>query len=163
MGNPEWITTTRAAERLDVSDDTVRHWIDNGKLAGWRLPGGSRASYRADARDVDRISAGKRSAVSDGLLGFLATRPLPGRDVRLVHYLLVYDHRQRRFVEQHAYVEAEAAGAAYAEQALWHRKDRDLEILLLRADSIETILRSQEVEEPALHRRGERSPDLGDR
>lgn len=49
---PDTMTLKRAAERLGMSVGTIRNWIDTGKLAGARTPGGTR---RPLASDVERL------------------------------------------------------------------------------------------------------------
>jgi excisionase family DNA binding protein len=41
-----------AAERLMVSEDTIRKWVDDGLLRAWRLPSGHR---RIDPASVERF------------------------------------------------------------------------------------------------------------
>jgi hypothetical protein len=59
-----------------------------------------------------------------------------------VHFLLVYDHAEGRLLEQREFADADEAVAAYAVSEQQHRWDRDLEIVLIGADSIETIHRT---------------------
>lgn len=47
---------TEAAKRLDVSTDSIRRWFDDGKLTGWRTPGGVR---RIDAASVQALIDGE--------------------------------------------------------------------------------------------------------
>lgn len=42
-----------AAARLGTSPDTVKRWIDSGKLAGIQVKGGNRAAL---SEDVDRLA-----------------------------------------------------------------------------------------------------------
>ena len=58
------------------------------------------------------------------------------------HFLLVYDLTQHRLVRQETFDDGDAAGAAYAELEAEYRDRRDLEIVLVGADSIETIKRT---------------------
>jgi hypothetical protein len=61
----------------------------------------------------------------------------------VVHFLLVYDHRLQRLVgEPRQFQSGPAAAEAYAELEAAHRDDRNLEIVLVGADSIETIMRT---------------------
>lgn len=61
----------------------------------------------------------------------------------LVHFLLVYDHRIQRLVDQpRQFVDSAAAASAYADLEAAHRDERDLEIVLVGADSIDTIMRT---------------------
>jgi len=59
--------------------------------------------------------------------------------VPLVHYLLVYDHKQEKLLEAKEFTNAAEAAAAYAELEANHREDSNLEIVLVGADSLETI------------------------
>jgi len=47
-----WLTTGEAANRLGVSDTTVRSYFESGLLTGHVLPKGQR---RIDADSVDRV------------------------------------------------------------------------------------------------------------
>lgn len=61
----------------------------------------------------------------------------------VVHFLLVYDHRLQRLVAApREFRNGSEAAVAYAELEAEHRNDRDLEIVLVGADSIETIMRT---------------------
>jgi excisionase family DNA binding protein len=51
-----WLTTAEVAERLRVTEDTVRRWIRNGDLPVLNL-GGSRAGYRIREADLDAFIA----------------------------------------------------------------------------------------------------------
>jgi hypothetical protein len=57
----------------------------------------------------------------------------------LIHYLLVYDHTQEQLIELREFTDAEEAAAAYAELEQKHRGNSALEIVLVGADSIDTI------------------------
>lgn len=46
------INTTRAARRLGVTSQTVRRWIDEGRLSGHRTATGR---YLVDAAEVERL------------------------------------------------------------------------------------------------------------
>lgn len=60
----------------------------------------------------------------------------------LFHFLLVYDLDRQELVEQHEFHDAAAAAAAYADLEGRHRGDPRVEIVLVGADSIETIKRT---------------------
>jgi hypothetical protein len=57
----------------------------------------------------------------------------------LLHFLLVYDLRQQRLVEIRPFTDAAAATEAYGQAELEHLGDQDCEIVLVGADSLETI------------------------
>lgn len=58
---------------------------------------------------------------------------------RMCHFLLVYDHNQHRLVSADEFDEGTAATDAYAEAERVAREEPHLEIVLIGADSIETI------------------------
>jgi hypothetical protein len=62
--------------------------------------------------------------------------------VATIHFLLVYDVRQQRLIRRDDFADAAEAAAAYAALEAAHRMDRDFEIVLVGADSIETIMRT---------------------
>jgi excisionase family DNA binding protein len=51
-GKPEMLTTTQAAELLNVDRATVARWIRLGQLAAVKLPSGQ---YRVRRRDLDAL------------------------------------------------------------------------------------------------------------
>jgi hypothetical protein len=57
----------------------------------------------------------------------------------LIHFLLVYDHARERLVRRHEFADAAEAAAAYTELERENRGKADIEIVLVGADSIETI------------------------
>jgi hypothetical protein len=57
----------------------------------------------------------------------------------LTHFLLVYDLKEQRLILEQPFKDAGAAARAYAACELQYRGDRDVEIVLVGADSIETI------------------------
>ena len=61
---------------------------------------------------------------------------------KTVHFLLVYNHAERVLVSQQHFENATAATSAYSELERLHAKDGDLEIVLVGADSIDTIRRT---------------------
>jgi hypothetical protein len=58
----------------------------------------------------------------------------------LVHFLLVYDRTQQRLVLQRPYTSSSEAVRAYEEMEERHKDDRQMEIVLVGADSIETVM-----------------------
>lgn len=60
----------------------------------------------------------------------------------LIHFLLVYDLSRQVLVSQAEYRDPDAAVAAYAELEAKHRQDASVEIVLVGADSIETIMQT---------------------
>jgi len=67
------ITTAQAAKLLGVSPQTVQKWVDAGALPAWKTVGGHR---RLDADAVERM---------------VASRRVPGGEVRSFSMLLVED------------------------------------------------------------------------
>ena len=57
----------------------------------------------------------------------------------LIHFLLVYDHAKQELVHSAQYLNAAEAAEAYGKLEQEHKGDRNLEIVLVGADSIETI------------------------
>lgn len=60
----------------------------------------------------------------------------------VIHFLLVYDLKQQRLVDTQEYRDAREASVAYAALEAAHRGDNDVEIVLVGADSIETVMRT---------------------
>lgn len=58
----------------------------------------------------------------------------------LVHFLLVYDRQLQKLVFEHEYKSPVEALAAYEAMEEKHREDRNMEIVLVGADSIETVM-----------------------
>lgn len=61
-----WIRIGAAAEMLGASVDTVRRWIDAGRLPSRRTPNGQREVALAD---VSRLAAERRRTTADGVAG----------------------------------------------------------------------------------------------
>jgi excisionase family DNA binding protein len=55
------LTVSEAAERLRVNPETVRVWLRNGKMRGYR-PGGDRIGYRIPESEVERVLRGEPDA-----------------------------------------------------------------------------------------------------
>jgi hypothetical protein len=60
--------------------------------------------------------------------------------VPIVHFLLVYDRRQQKLIFQQRYADSQEAVAAYEQMEEKHRGEREMEIVLVGADSIETVM-----------------------
>lgn len=60
----------------------------------------------------------------------------------LVHFLLVYDRDQQKLVAQQPFTDSKEAVDAYERMEERHRDDRQMEIVLVGADSIETVMRT---------------------
>ena len=58
----------------------------------------------------------------------------------LIHFLLVYDLVNQRLLEQLDFSDADEAAAAYTALERKHHSDPHLEIVLVGADSIATIM-----------------------
>lgn len=54
VGDGTWLTVGETADRLRVSVETVRRWIESGDLTAGRTPGGHR---RVSAASVQRLYA----------------------------------------------------------------------------------------------------------
>jgi excisionase family DNA binding protein len=50
---PEYLTTRQAADRLQVTEDTVRRWLRSGQIRGSRLS--DRAGYRIPREEIERV------------------------------------------------------------------------------------------------------------
>lgn len=61
---------------------------------------------------------------------------------KTVHVLLVFSHRQGRLLSQEQFHDAAKATAAYEAAEAAHGGDQDLEIVLVAADSIDTIMKT---------------------
>jgi len=57
----------------------------------------------------------------------------------LIHFLLAYDHAREKLVYTREFSDAAEAAEEYTRLEQRHRDDTQLEIVLLGADSIETI------------------------
>jgi hypothetical protein len=57
----------------------------------------------------------------------------------LINFLLIYDLRARQLISEQPYRNADEAAVAYAKAEEAHRGDRDVEIVLVGADSLETV------------------------
>lgn len=58
----------------------------------------------------------------------------------LVHFLLVYDRGLQKLVRQVPFSDSGAAVSAYEDAEAKYRDRRDMEIVLVGADSIETVM-----------------------
>ena len=66
----------------------------------------------------------------------LAARPKP---LKLVHFLVVYNRRERRIERREAFDDEDRALAAYAAAEDESRARADVEVVLLGSDSLETL------------------------
>jgi hypothetical protein len=60
----------------------------------------------------------------------------------VIHYLLIYDLRAGRLLETRAFESADEASAAYSKAERQHLDQPDIEIVLIGADSLDTIRRT---------------------
>jgi hypothetical protein len=58
---------------------------------------------------------------------------------KLVHFLLVYDHKSQMLTTQEQFEDSEQAVAAYFKMEQDHKDDSLVEIVLIGSDSFETI------------------------
>ena len=56
QGEP-MLTVAEAADRLKISQETVRIWLRSGKMRGHR-PGGDKIGWRIPASEVERVLRG---------------------------------------------------------------------------------------------------------
>ena len=54
MTQDRYLTVAEVAERLRVTEFTVRNWLRAGRLDGYR-PGGTKAGWRIRESDLDRF------------------------------------------------------------------------------------------------------------
>ena len=54
MTQDRFLTVPEVAERLTVTEPTVREWLRSGRLPGY-LPGGRRAGWRVRESDLERF------------------------------------------------------------------------------------------------------------
>lgn len=59
-----------------------------------------------------------------------------------VHFLLVYSYSERRLVEQDQFSDTRSATRAYDAAERAHRGETGVEIVLVGADSIETVMQT---------------------
>jgi hypothetical protein len=57
-----------------------------------------------------------------------------------VHFLLVYNRSEQRLTDHQAYSNSDEAVSAYEDMESAHRGDDNMEIVLVGADSIETVM-----------------------
>lgn len=62
----------------------------------------------------------------------------------MLHFLLIYDHKTRQLCHQEVFApnDADAATAAYQQAEARYGEQAEIEIVLIGADSIETIQRT---------------------
>jgi hypothetical protein len=58
----------------------------------------------------------------------------------LIHFLLAYDRKQQKLVVQRPYTDANEAVKAYERLEERHKDEHHMEIVLVGADSIETVM-----------------------
>ena len=60
MNEQRLLTVREVAERLRSSPETVRRWLRQGKLRGFR-PGGTKLGYRVSESELQRFIASSQS------------------------------------------------------------------------------------------------------
>lgn len=62
----------------------------------------------------------------------------------MLHFLLIFDHKAERLLDTREFADYQCVEAtdAYQDAEARHRKDRNIEIVLIGADSIETVKRT---------------------
>lgn len=58
---------------------------------------------------------------------------------RLQHFLLVFDHRLAKLIDQRRFADVDEAMAAYEACEAKYDADAEIEVVLIGADSIETV------------------------
>lgn len=58
MSEQQIMTVKQVAERLGVRQETIRRWINEGRLKGTMI-GGTKTGYRVFSSDVDRLVRGE--------------------------------------------------------------------------------------------------------
>ena len=61
--------------------------------------------------------------------------------MKIIHFLLIFDHQEQKLVSDEQFTDGSTATQAYTEAERAHPDDR-YEIVLVGADSIETIMRT---------------------
>ena len=64
MQDEPFLTVTAAAQRLAISQESVRIWLRRGKLRGYR-PGGDKIGWRIPASEVERVLRSEHSKTAD--------------------------------------------------------------------------------------------------
>lgn len=59
MTQERFLTVREIADRMRVTEFTVRNWLRSGKLQGYR-PGGTKAGWRVKESDLERFIEGGR-------------------------------------------------------------------------------------------------------
>ena len=57
MVDEQWLTTREIAQRLKLTEYTVREWLRTSRLKGYR-PGGDRAGWRVRESDLNEFLEG---------------------------------------------------------------------------------------------------------
>jgi excisionase family DNA binding protein len=75
---PETVSIKKAAERLDVHENTVRNWVDRNVLAGYKTPTGRRKVLLSDVERLQREMYGAPAAPQE-MSGATPAPPQAGR------------------------------------------------------------------------------------
>jgi len=65
MSEQRLLTVREVAERIRSSPETVRRWLRQGKLRGFR-PGGTKLGYRVPESELQRFLQGQASGSEPG-------------------------------------------------------------------------------------------------
>lgn len=57
----------------------------------------------------------------------------------MIHFLIIFDHRIGKLISAERFDDADVAASAYSEAERNNKNNRDVEIVLVGADSFETI------------------------
>jgi excisionase family DNA binding protein len=64
MGSDKMLTVVQVAEWLQVHPDTVKRWLRDGNLKGFRL-GGNRAGWRVRESELERFVRDREGTHAD--------------------------------------------------------------------------------------------------
>lgn len=77
MSEQRLLTVREVAERIRSSPETVRRWLRQGKLRGFR-PGGTKLGYRVPESELQRFLQQQQLRSEDASEGMPSTHDTPG-------------------------------------------------------------------------------------
>ena len=86
MADEHVLTVAEAAQRLRVSQETIRRWLRDGQLHGVRI-GSTRVGWRIPESEVRRLLSGGAASFPDlGGSADMATLPRSSKERLTAHY-----------------------------------------------------------------------------